>query len=213
MPRPELAIVGLVYVAALVLGQRGVATIAPSAQEIGFAMAAVAGGVTAAILHQRRTRERASGATKLAVGVLMALLAVVAGFVTHILWQSTLRPEIWLPVAAAGTFLVPWIVFPLMRPFRAERSRTVAVPIGEAHVVVAAVAAVAVLVAAYAIPVPGRSNVRLVGKFYPSLFIALPEWEAAQDFSSMEVGSVKHPYNVMAFDAQGKTRVFASYGK
>jgi hypothetical protein len=39
--------------------------------------------------------------------------------------------------------------------------------------------------------VPGRSNVRLVGKFYPSLFIALPEWEAEQDFASIEFGRVK----------------------
>jgi hypothetical protein len=29
----------------------------------------------------------------------------------------------------------------------------------------------------------------------------------------MEVGDVKQPYNVMAFDKQGQSRVFASYGK
>jgi hypothetical protein len=29
----------------------------------------------------------------------------------------------------------------------------------------------------------------------------------------MEVGDVKQPYNVMAFDKQGGSRVFASYGK
>ena len=191
MPRPELAIVGLVYVAALVLGQRGVATIAPTAQEIGFAIAAVAGGITAAVLHQRRTRDRATASAKLGVGVMMALLAVVVGFVTHILWQSTLRPQRWLPVAAAGTLIVPWIIFPLMRPFRREISRIAPRPVGEAHVVATTLAAAVVLIAASFIPVPGRSNVDLVGRFYPSLFIALPQWEAEQDFSSMEVGSVK----------------------
>jgi hypothetical protein len=59
------------------------------------------------------------------------------------------------------------------------------------HVVAALVAAVAVLVVAYFIPVPGRSNVRLVGKTYPSLFIGLPQWEAEQDLSTMEFGSIK----------------------
>lgn len=29
----------------------------------------------------------------------------------------------------------------------------------------------------------------------------------------MEVNGVSHPYDVVAFDAKGKTRVFASYGK
>ena len=192
MPRPELAIVGFVYVAALVLAQRGVATIAANAQEIGFAIAAIAGGVTAAVLHQRRTRDRAAARTKLVVGLLMATLAVVVGFVTHVLWQSTLRPQLWLPVAAAATLLAPLVIFPLLRPFRREqRSLTVPRPIGEAHVAAVALAAAVLLVAAYFIPVPGRSNVQLARRFYPSLFIALPAWEAEQDFASMEVGSVK----------------------
>ena len=191
MPRPELAIVGLVYVAALVLGQRGVAMIAPTAQEIGFAVAAVAGGVTAAILHQRRARDRAPTSAKLAVGLLMALLAASVGFTTYTLWSSTLRPQLWLPIAAVATFLAPWIIFPILRPFRAERSLTAAPPVGELHVAATAVAAAVVLVVAYFIPVPGRSNVRLVGKSYPGLFIGLPEWVAEQDFASMEVGSIK----------------------
>ena len=192
MPRPELAIVGLVYVAALVLGQRMSALIFPSAQEIGFAVAAIAGSVTAVMLYQRRARERAPTRVKLSTGLLMAVLAVIVGFCTYILWRSTLRPMISLPIAAVATLAAPFLIFPLLRRFRSETSIAgPATPIGEMHVVSTAVGAIVVLIVAYFIPVPGRSDIRLVAKHYPSLSIGLPAWEAEQDVAMMEFGSIK----------------------
>ena len=41
MSRPELLIIALIYAATLVLGQRAAGVAIPSAQEIGFAIAAV----------------------------------------------------------------------------------------------------------------------------------------------------------------------------
>src|SRR5215207_8529807 len=120
MTRPELAIVALIYVAALVLGQRAVGVVAPAAQEAGFAIAAIAGAAAAALLYQRRTRERAPARVKFSVGLLMALLAGGVGVITYVLWFATLRPRVALPVAAAGTLLAPFVVFPLMRPLRRD---------------------------------------------------------------------------------------------
>src|SRR5688500_15457643 len=100
MSRPELAIVALVYLAALVLAPRAIGVVAPTAQEAGFAVAAIAGGLVAAVLYQRRApaRPRASASVKLSVGLLMAMLAVGVGLVTWKLWYATLRPQIALPI-------------------------------------------------------------------------------------------------------------------
>src|SRR5690349_2556198 len=140
MSRPELAIVALIYIATLVLGQRGAGLAIPTAQEIGFAIAAIAGSVTAAIFYQRRHRERAPAAVKLQVGLLMALFAVIVGFTTFVLWRSTLRPMITLPIAAAGTLAAPFLIFPILRRFRDETAiGGGSEPVGEMHVLSAIV--------------------------------------------------------------------------
>ena len=59
MTPAEMTIAALVYVAALLLGQRAIAMGAPELAEAGFAVGAVAGTVTAAVLYFRRTRGRA----------------------------------------------------------------------------------------------------------------------------------------------------------
>jgi hypothetical protein len=192
MSGPELAIIALIYIATLVLGQRGAGLLVPTAQEIGFAIAAIAGSVTAATFYQRRHRERASATVKVQVGLLMALLAVIVGFTTFVLWRSTLRPTFTLPIAAVATVIAPFLIFPIMRRFRDETAiGGASPPVGEMHVVSAIVAAVAILATAWFIPVAGRSNVRLTGKTYPSLFIGLPEWEAEQSAAMMDFGSIR----------------------
>ncbi|MEA2734183.1 MAG: hypothetical protein QOE14_634 [Humisphaera sp.] len=193
MSRPELLITALVYLAALVLGQRATAVLAPTAQEVGFAVAAIAGAVTAAMLYQRRARQPAPMSVTLAVGILMAALAVAGGMTTYVLWQSTFRPAISLPIAAVATIFVPLIVFPLLQRLRdpMQLGGHDASPVGELHVVLAAVLAIFVIAAAWFIPVPGRSSVRLVRKDYPSLTLGLPQWEAKQDSAMMEFGSIK----------------------
>ena len=192
MTRPQLVVIALVYVAALVLGMRAVGALLPQAQETGFVVAALAAGITAAVfVHRRRPHARDAGA-KLTVGVLMAALAVLVGLICQPLWQPMARPVIALPVAAVATLASPWVIFPLVRRALEDSAPGAAdAEIGEFHVVVTLISALLVITAAGFIPVPGRSNVRLVGQHYPSLFIGLPQWEAEQNQATMTFGSIK----------------------
>ena len=199
MTGPELIVVALVYVATLVLGMRGVGAVIPQAQETGFVLAAIASGVTAAVLRRRRGRATADDETprsaKLVVGLLTAVLGVVVGLACQRLWQPMIRPVVSLSIAGVGTLLAPFILFPLVRKLRGDDDDApnleAARSVGELHVVGTLIVAAVMLATAYVIPVPGRSNVRLVAKYFPSLFVGLPEWEAEQNAARIDFGSIK----------------------
>src|SRR5688572_20193171 len=107
MTRAELTIISLVYIAVLVLVMRATSLMFPTAQETGFAVAAVAASVAAGLLYQRRESRRAPTDAKLTIAVLLAVLAVVVGLVTQVLWHSMVRPAIALPIAAVATLAAP----------------------------------------------------------------------------------------------------------
>src|SRR3954462_12385836 len=111
MTPAEVIVLCFVYVATLVLGQRAAAFLLPEGQEIGFLLAAVVGSLTAAILYHHRERKRAPRLIVFAVGASMAVLAIVAGMVTQLIWQAFLFPAISLPIAAVITLLLPFALF------------------------------------------------------------------------------------------------------
>jgi hypothetical protein len=198
MTVPQLLVIALVYVATLVLGMRGVGAVIPQAQEAGFVLAAVASGVTAAIIVRRRGRggEETPASAIFVVGLLTAVCGVIVGLACQRLWQPMIRPAVSLSIAGVATLVAPFFIVPLVgRLWRDDdddaANLEAARPVGELHVVVTLLVAAVMLAIAYLIPVPGRSSVRLVGKYFPSLFVGLPEWEAEQNAARMDFGSIK----------------------
>jgi hypothetical protein len=193
MTGPELIVIALVYLATLLLGMRGVGAVLPQAQEAGFALAAIVAGVTAALAYKRHHHGAAPTSVKVTVGLLTAAVGVVVGLICQSLWQPMLRPAVSLSIAALATAAAPFLIFPLVRKLTGEdatldRPRP---PLGETHVLAVILIAALLMTVAYVIPVPGRSNVRLVGKYFPSLFVPLPEWKAEQNTARMDFGSIK----------------------
>src|SRR5580765_6812608 len=103
MTPAEVIVLCLLYVATLILGQRVAAFVVPAAQEIGFLLAAVVGGLTASVLYYHRERKRAPGVIVFATGAYMAVLAIVVGLLTQLIWQTMVFPYISLPIAAVVT--------------------------------------------------------------------------------------------------------------
>src|SRR5688500_14434916 len=133
MTGPELAIVVLIYVASLLLGQRAIAMAVPEVQELGFVIAALVAIALAAGMYYRRERDETPRSVPLAVGGVLAITAIMAGMFSHLLWQSLFMPMLSLPVAAVATGLAPLVIFPLTRRSFGD-DRPVTDPIGMMHV-------------------------------------------------------------------------------
>jgi hypothetical protein len=198
MNGPELTIVALAYAAALLLGQRVAAATVGGAQELGFAVAAVAGSLAAALLYYRRTDRRPPASVVFAAGAVQAVLAVALGMFTQLLWQPLTWPVVELPVIALLTLAFPFAVFPLARAFTggggsAALRGGAAGAITGTHVGITAAAAVAVAAGALLVPARGRSTVPLEPRQLPGLTISLPaDWTAAEDNArQFEYGTIK----------------------
>src|SRR5436309_2630423 len=100
MTPAEVIVLCFVYVATLILGQRAAAFLLPEAQEFGFLLAAVVGSLTAGVLFHARERRKAPWVIVFSAAAAMAVLALVVGEVTQLLWQPFVFPHISLPVAA-----------------------------------------------------------------------------------------------------------------
>src|SRR5262245_35771788 len=108
MTGAEITIVSLIYVATLLLTQRGAAFVVP---EVGFLAAAFVGSVLAAFLYYGRERRTAPKMVMFTVGAAMAVLSLVIGTLTQLLWQPFMHPPISLAVAACVTLLAPFMFF------------------------------------------------------------------------------------------------------
>jgi hypothetical protein len=190
MTPAEVIVVCFVYVAVLILGQRAAAFLLPEAQEIGFVLAAVVGSLTAAVLYHSREKRRAPWVIIFGAGAYMAVLALVVGMATQLLWQPFLFPSISLPVAAVMTLLLPFVLFTVGRKFSGESGESGG-GAGGAHILVAVTMLVLVCVGAWAFPAPGKSNLRLAPQTFPGLTIELPDWRVEEKKTSLEAGTVK----------------------
>ncbi len=191
MTSAETAIAALLYVAALLLGQRLIGLAAPEAQEGGFAVAALVGATAAAILSNRRRRASATMQVTLGIGGVLAIAAVVVGLFSEQLWHSLAAPAIAIPVAAIATGLLPLAVFPMVRWILRDSPRLGARGAGATAVALAAVGSVISAAVAMSLPVPGRSSIPLVEQKLPSLVLDLPQWNVEEREALFEYGSLK----------------------
>ena len=192
MTRPEMIIVSLVYVAVLLLAQRGAAFVFPDFQEIGFLVAVLVGSLVAGFLYYGRERREASKAVVFSAAVPMAVLALVVGQVTQLLWQPFLYPTISLPAAAIITLLLPLVLFRLGRSVVGEQNLGGAEPVGAPHVIIGLVLTAAAVAAAGLLPAPGHSAVKLAAQTYPGLTISLPDgWEVEEKSIAFANGTVR----------------------
>jgi hypothetical protein len=186
----ELTIAVLAYVAALLLGQRGIAMAIPEAQEAAFAIATILAVGAAAALYFRRENTRAPASALLSLGGLLAIAAIAAGMFSQLMWSSTAAPAITLPIAAVGAALAPFAIFPIVRrAFEGEGEG--AAPLNANHVIMAAAVALLACAIAFAIPAPIRSNVKLVPQQLPGLRVSLPDWNALERNMLGDYGTIK----------------------
>lgn len=192
MASAETTVAALLYVAALLLGQRLVGLAAPEAQELGFAIAALVGITAAAIMYYRRHHARAPIQVMLSVGGVLAIAAVVVGLFTQQLWQWMGNPAVALPIAAVGTGLLPLAVFPAVRAAMRDRATLGRTAASGTMVAIAAVGVIVCAAVALALPVAARSSVALVEQQLPGLAISLPaNWPIAQRDPLFEYGALK----------------------
>jgi hypothetical protein len=192
MTPAEITIVSLVYVATLLLAQRGAAFVFPDLQEVGFLVAVVVGSMLAGFLYYGRERRDPSKAVVFAVAAPMAVLALVVGQLTQLLWQPFLHPLISLPAAAFATLLLPFFLFRTGRSIVGEQNTGGAEAVGAAHVIMVTVLTAALVVAAGMIPAPGHSAVNLFPQTYPGLTVSLPDdWQIEEKSVAFSGGTVR----------------------
>jgi hypothetical protein len=191
MTAPEMLIVSLVYVATLLLAQRAFAFLLPDFQEIAFVVATLAGAVVAGVLFHRREKRRASKLVVFSVGATMAVLGVVVGELSQLLWQPFNFPSISIPAAAVVTILLSFAIFPIGRPLTGE-GREAVDPMGLLHVILVGVVAIGAGVFAVLLPAPGHSTLKLVPQTFPGLTIALPpDWQAEEKSTQSDAGTIR----------------------
>jgi hypothetical protein len=190
MTGPELAIIVLIYVASLLLGQRTIALAAPEMQELGFVIAAIAAVSAAAALYYRRQRGRAPIIVQMSVGGVLAITAMMAGMFSHLIWQTLFMPALALPIAAVATGLSPLVLFPLVRRLF-DDSRPAADPVTANHVTVAAGAAVLLLATAILLPAHGRPLAVPVLQRLPGMRLAMPDWPVTERSMLFENGTLR----------------------
>ena len=191
MTAPELTLTAIVYTIALMLGQRGIATIKPEAQEAAFALAAIAAGAAAGFLHYRRHTKAPPRRTLFIVGALLAALAILVGLFTQSLWQSMAAPIIALPLAAVGSFLAPLVMFPLVESAMGASTSEEPKPIAAGHVTLAAVALVAAMAGALLVPPTPRFGFNFITHQLPGVDVALPDWKIENKSDLFDYGNIK----------------------
>jgi hypothetical protein len=102
MTPAEITILCLVYVATLVLAQRGAAFVVPDQQEVAFLAAAVICGVVAGYLYAGRERRPATKGVIFPAAAPLAVLALVVGMMTQLLWQPFVSPAISLAIGGSS---------------------------------------------------------------------------------------------------------------
>jgi len=78
---------------------------------LAFVMGAIVGTQTGAILHARLPDSDASASAKLALGVVLAVTAVLFGFIVHATAGGIKFPEVTLPISAIGAIGFPFFIF------------------------------------------------------------------------------------------------------
>ena len=189
MTPAEMFIVALVYVGTLLVVQRAAAFVLPDMQEICFAVAAVVGSILAGFLYHRRRKRAAPAMVVFSAGSVMAVLALVVGELSQLLWQPFSRPFMVLTIAAFATLLLPFALFRVGRSVTATEPAVE--PLAATHVILVAVAALGLSAIAAMLPAPGHSAVRLVPQNFPSLTISLPDWPAEEKSARYEAGTVR----------------------
>jgi hypothetical protein len=190
MTPSETTILSLVYVASLLLAQRLIAFVLPDLQEISFFLAALAGSLTAAVFYYKRKKKPAPRFVIFNAGAVMGVLALVVGMVTQLLWQSLNHPIISLPLAAALTMLLPFAIFPLGRAMMSE-TRDLTDDAGPTAVAAAFIICIGLAAAAFMIPAPGHSTLKLIAQTFPGLQISLPNWSVSENSVQFESGAIK----------------------
>lgn len=79
--------------------------------ELAFVVGAVLGTQIAAIVHHRSPGAVSSPGVKAGVGAALALSTILLGIVLHALWKPFSYPEISIPIAMVGTFVLPFFLF------------------------------------------------------------------------------------------------------
>src|SRR4051794_29160552 len=115
MTPAEITILCLVYVATLLLAQRGCAFVVPEQQEIAFGVAGLLCGLLAGYLYYGRERRGASKGVVFSAAAPMAVLALVVGMVTQLLWQPFDSPAIALTIGGLVSLIAPFLLFPVGR--------------------------------------------------------------------------------------------------
>jgi hypothetical protein len=82
--------------------------------ELAFIGGAVLGTQIAAVVHHRSKGAVSSPGVKAGVGASLALSAIVLGIVMHAIWKPFDYPEISIPMAVAGSFVFPFVLFEQM---------------------------------------------------------------------------------------------------
>ena len=190
MTPAEITIITLVYVATLVLGQRATAFVLPDQQEVGFLIAGVATALVAGFMYGMRERRKAPIGVIFSAAAPMAVLALVVGMLTQLLWQPFVYPEVSLVGAAVVTLILPFLLFNIGRALAGERP-VASEPVGITNIIMVGVFAVAAVIAAFMLPAPGHSSVRLYPQTFPRLSIALPDWTVEEKSTGSSAGSVR----------------------
>jgi hypothetical protein len=190
MTPAEITILCLVYVASLVLAQRGSAFVVPDQQEIAFLVAAVICGSIAGYMYYGRERRPAGKGVIFSAAAPLAVLALVVGMMTQLLWQPFVSPAISLTVGALIALIAPFLLFWIGRRIAGEQHNHE--PVGITNVIMTAVFAIAAVIAAGMLPAPGHSSVRLDEQTFPGVTISLPaRWQAEEKSVGFSNGSVR----------------------
>jgi hypothetical protein len=188
MTRSELTITALIYVIALIIGQRLIAMALPEAQEAAFLIAPALASAAAAFMFYRRSETRARR-ERFVVGAMLAVLAIAVGLFSHVLWQTMAWPLVTLPVAAAIAFAMPFLIFPLIVSMVAPHAD--ASPIGAKHLAIGYVALIIALAAALIMPAGVRFQFPIRTQNLPGVTISLPDWAVEEKVELFEAGGIK----------------------
>ena len=104
-----LSAVAFVVTASIVLAI--IRSIGVGQTPIAFVAGAIIGTQTGAILHARQPNAAATWSTKLILGAVLAVTAVVLGLIVYASLGGITYPEVTLPISAVGAFGFPLVLF------------------------------------------------------------------------------------------------------
>jgi len=79
-----------------------------------FIIAASVGALMSAGLYHRRQPQQAPFKVKAQAGLVLLVMAVIAGLASQWLLQWMKYPDVLIPISAVGSFAFPWAVFGAM---------------------------------------------------------------------------------------------------